>query len=439
VRGAKVFQIMLLAVLLSPHAHAARATGSIGMETTGFLQHADGRADSSTTFLFNQKVGTETRGNFDAQLDLKVITFMSDRSSFTAELGDSYISTGENFSLLHEFTLGRRNYDWSVSDQVWKTGLFSNRFMWDPVRPEVLGLTGAFYKYQSQNFRVLAFASPIAVPERGLPMRQVGGSVTSPSPDWIPLYEELRTFGQTVDIQYTVNTPSISKLIANPGAGASLRYGENQGFWTSVTTGFLPMQQINIAAEFGLDSSNNILNASLNARVLYHNLNTFEAGYRVGKSHFWTSVTREIPLPSDPVPANWITSAIGPSWISSFGASHQFNNRLQMGLGYIVVNESKPTQQDAQLASFLPKRFQYTRATQLTATFMHNDRLTSSGDWRYDFDTNSQLISINMNYRVGTNWNFSFGADGFISSTSTGFLGQYQGYDRVRAGVKYVF
>jgi hypothetical protein len=436
---AKFFLVMLLGLMFSPHANAARAAGSIGMETTGFLQHSPGRADSSTTFLFNQKVGTEPNGYLDAQFDLKAITFLSDRSSFTGELGDSFVSTGEKFSQLHEFTLGRRNYDWSVSDQLWKTGLWSNRFLWDPLRPEVLGLTGAFYKFQSQNWRVLAFASPISAPERGLPIRQVGGSISSPSPDWIPLYDELTTFGQRVDIQYTVNTPSMSKLLVNPGAGASLRYGDHQGFWSSFTTGVLPMQQINLAAEFGLDSGNNILNASLNARVLYHSLNTFEAGYRVDKSHFWASVTREIPLPSDPVPSNWITSAIGPTWISSMGASHRISNHLEMAAGFIVVNESKSSQQDAQLASFLPKRFQYTRATQLTASYMHNDRLTTHTDWRYDFDTNSQLISVNINYRAGANWNLSFGGDGFISSTSTGFLGQYVGYDRVRAGVKYVF
>ncbi len=445
VKNKCIFFILILCSSLSfictrSKAQTGQLDGSIGMETTGFLQHSSGRADSSTTFLFNQKASTPQDGFFRAQFDLKAITFLSDRSSFTADLGDSFVATGNQFSTLHQVSFGRRNFDWSISDQTWKTGLWSNRFLWDPFRAEVLGLTGAFYQFQSSRWRVLAFASPIGIPERGLPIRQTNdGRITSPSPDWIPLYDQLTTFGQQVNIQYSIDTPSMNKLLLNPGAGVSVKYGEGQGFWASTSYGVLPMEQVDLATEFGLNTNAGILNATLHPRVLYHSLNTAELGYQSKQTKFWASLTREIPLPADAVPVNWVTTAMGPTWISSFGGSHLLTEKLLLQAGYIVVNESKSTQQDSQLSTFLPKRFQYTRATQLTASYSITDRLITSADWRFDLDTNSQFVSVNMNFSAGRNWSLSCGADTFISSTSSGFIGQYVGYDRFRAGVKYVF
>ena len=173
----------LVNIIIENHLHAA---GSIGLESTGFLRTSKDRSDSS--YLFSLGPEFEVVGeNLEGKFELQAMSFLDDASSITLESKNAYLSTSKNLINGVQFTAGRRKYDWSLFDDTWKYGLWSPRFMWDPLRPEQVGLTGVFYTYETSNWRVLAYGSPVSIPERSYPIQNVNGKISSNSPYYRPL------------------------------------------------------------------------------------------------------------------------------------------------------------------------------------------------------------------------------------------------------------
>lgn len=429
----------LAALLL---ACSAFADGMISLESTGFLRRSPDRANSSTTLIMGPEL--ESKGKWlEAEVDVKGVTFLSDRSSFTVESGNTFLSTSSRWSSLHQLTLGRRKFDWSQVDRTWSYGLWSNRFLWNPLRPEEVGLTGLFYKYESKSWRFLAYGSPISIPERGFPVRQdSGGRLVSPSADWVPPYEQMQMMNQRFDIRYSLEVPPVTDLIAKPGGAMQLRYGEKTGAWASAGYALMPMHQLNLAAEVALvPKDDGWVEARIHPEALYHHLGTFETGFQSEDWGVWGSVTREQPL-THSYPANWVVDPIGPAWIGVLGAQYSWSRRWISHVSFIRVAEEKPALAPDQLTIDFPSRFPFTKAVQVGLRGGVISRLVADAQWKYDIDQLSHLISTDLEYRFShatQGWLIGVGADAFITSTGRGFIGQYEGNDRIRARISYAF
>lgn len=428
--------MLLSGVSLAPE--AASAAGFIRMESAGFLKQAQDRGNSSSTLV----LGPELKGDgrvISGELDLQAITFLSDKSSFTVEAENAYVATSPELMSRHQISLGRRRYDWSESDDSWKTGLWSPRFNWDPIRPQQVGLTGAFYRYQTSNWRVLGFASPVSVPERGYPIREQDGKLTSASPDWVPMMEsvQIKDFARPVPIQYSLQYPELKELVMNPGAAVSLRYGRERGFWLNGVYGVLPVHQVDMAVEQSFYLDQKAVKATVHPRILTHEVLTLESGYRGSNLQGWASASGEYPL-EKAISQGQAANRIGPALLMSGGGSVQLAGGFEILGSYLQIHEKKPAPKPGDLPIELPSRFQYTQAMKLGAQWTGMTHLTYGFNWTADLKDKSHLFSADIAFNK-SGWQLGIGSDFFASATNRGPIGQYLGNDRVRGRIAYAF
>src|SRR6185503_4140199 len=123
-----------LALGMTP-ALSAHGAGGIHLLTSGFLKTSDDRPSASSTLLVDPKF--EKSGEYvSARIDLQAMAYLNDSTSFTLEARDAYVATSRRLMPLHQFTLGRRHFDWSRADESWQLGVWTPRFNWDPFQPE---------------------------------------------------------------------------------------------------------------------------------------------------------------------------------------------------------------------------------------------------------------------------------------------------------------
>ncbi|MBC7691856.1 MAG: hypothetical protein H7222_08800 [Methylotenera sp.] len=433
-------------VSLAFSSQAMATTGFVRLESDGFLKRSDDRSNSTQTIVLGPEFSGQNRF-VEGNADLQAIGYVTNKSTFTAESKNAYLATSTQLMPRHQLTLGRRQYDWSVVDDQWKMGLWSPRFLWDPLRPEQIGLTGAFYTYQSQSWRVLAYASPLSIPERGFPTQQQDGRITSASPFYIEPFQKLQiTENRSLPVHYDLQYPAMSELLLNPGGAMQVRYGEKQGGWIQANYGILPILQPNLSIEPSIVLQSNEVEVTVHPRILYHHVMTGETGFKNRDFSLWSSVTGETPLQKQ-IPSSWVTIPIGPTLIVSAGAEANFRGGFKLNGSLFYLNETTPAQTDAAVdTSSLQGRFEYKKAARLGAEWSGMTHLTYSTAWIADLEEKSNLMSFDLNFRpkldaslVSGAWLINVGTDFFTSSTGTGHLGKYQGNDRVRGGVSYVF
>ncbi len=418
------------------------AAGTLAYEGWGFLKTADDRGTSAQTFVGGPDI--ETHGRWvDTKLDLKAYVFVADQTAFTAEAKNLYIASSTKLSELHQTSLGRRAYDWSQMDETWKMGVWSPRFLWDPLKTETVGMTGAFYQYRSQNWRAIAFASPVSVPERGFPTTDGDGAITSASPYFVNLPQKLRTGNTVLPIRYKIDMPSMGDILIRPEAAISTRYQPKQGAWGGLQYGYLPIHQVDMAVDAGVRPTARLVEVDIYPRFPMHHLLTAETGYRADFFQIWGSLSGERPeAPSNK--ANYIYNPMGPSLITSWGGSLSWQQGLTLHTSYLMVTEDKPASTSTSSTSIdLPSRYAYTKAWNFGGSWQANSYLTYEANWTYDVEKVSSLFSTDITFRkplaAMSSWAVGVGADLINTSSGEGWIGRFEGNDRIRGKITYAF
>ncbi|MBI2605399.1 MAG: hypothetical protein HYW49_04890 [Deltaproteobacteria bacterium] len=434
--------------MILPPAHAA---GLLRLESDGFLRDSVDRPSSS--YIFTVGPEFEAKGKvIEGKFDLKAMTYLSDTSSLTMESHNAYVATSRDWMARHQLTVGRRQYDWSVVDDYWKLGFWEPRFLWDPLRPEQIGLTGAFYEHHSSVWRILAYASPISIPERSYPVRNVGGKLSSSSPYFIPRYDRVSMLRATVDIKYMIHTPEYRDVLFRPAGALQAKYGREQGYWVSVGYGVMPIHQMDLAvdASLNLGATPAQMDTNIYPRFPMHHLLTAESGYHGRFWSLWTSVSGEQPLTVATEPG-WISNSTGPALLSAAGGSLVWQEGLTLSTSYLFVLEKNRGLTGPPIAGTmdltLPDRFSYRRALVISGDWNRGSPTTYGVRWTNDSTNQSNLFSLELKHHPrwrtklyrNEKWTFNLGADMIASSTGKGVIGQYNGDDRVRGGVSYVF
>lgn len=423
----------------SGSASDAFALGSLGFDSEGFFENSPYRSNSSTWFFVDPSL--EAEGHYvEGVLNLRGYAFVNDfTSSFTVDSGDTYLATSKQLSTIQQASLGRRKYTWSDADEFWALGMWQPRFLWDVFRPKTEGLTGAFYTYSTKQWKFLAFASPMTIPDRSYPVVAQNGKLVAGSNDLLPPYQEMTLLNRKVGINYSLAMPPMSDLLLKPGVGLSVRYDENDGRYARISTGLLPSNQLDLSAELALHPTTAMLNATIHPRNYYHQMTTLEVGRSGEDIAGWASITRESPLSPDG-PSNWISQPMGPSWIAAIGGSaHLGDKRWLVSAGGLWIDEDAPTPTDEEAALHLPPRFNFSRASRFSAQWTGSERVVPGVTWTHDFQFPGNLLSLDTEWmpKWARGWQFSVGADFFSSASPDGFIGQYQGDDRFRLGVRY--
>jgi hypothetical protein len=436
--GCKVLVGFSLIVLLS----SLRANADLGfarLDDESYYLKSNSRPSNTLAFIFGPDLET-TGSMFSAKFELEGYLFVNDPSSFTVESQNAYISTNSGFNPHHQFTLGRRIYDWSVEDDVWKMGTWTPRFNWDPLNPEQIGNTGLFYTYESQLWRVLVFGSYVSVPERGVPLNS---NLTSPSGDWASPFSQVNLpalNNANIPIQYNVQYPPTSQLIFYPSAAAQIKYGDKMGLWTSFQYGYMPIHQADLLIDGTLPAQDQQLNVAIHPEILMQHLGAIETGYHEKTWSVWGSATREVPVLNLVYPSTWIQQPMGPANIFSGGGSWEALDNFVVSAAYLDVNEQIPNSGvPGSLSLNLPSRFPYSKATQISLKWQADERWDYRVLWIDDIANVSQIFSLDAGYKpsMKSNWFMGVGTDLIKSSTGTGLIGQFEGNDRLRLRLAY--
>ena len=427
------------------------ATGLLKVESNGFLRRSEDRSDSSSTISVGPNI--DSQGKYiEGKLDLQAIVQVTDtknmtvdRNAFTVEASNAYFSTAKKLAPHHQATLGRRIYDLARFDDEWQFGTYSPRFIWDPTRPQTIGLTGAFYTYQSKHWRGLAYASPINIPERGYPMRNEDGKLTSTNP-FAPVFPESAVIAKkNIPIQYQIDYPPMNQLVANPGGLTSLRYSTEEngkGVWAQGMYSYLPVHQPNLAIEPAYVLQKDVIDVRVHPEIQKHHMMSFETGIEKSKFAIWSSITKEIPTSRD-IPTGWVGMSSEPAMIYSAGGNVQLGRRWNFNTAYIFVDEkTSPAVENQDFSVDLGSRFPYHRAAKAGLSFFGSERMTYTLGFVDDIAKESQFTSFDITYRIVRKDNaltLNLGSDFFASATRKGYIGQYQGNDRFRGGISYAF
>lgn len=439
--------VVLFALLPLKISHAS---GIIKVESNGFFRRSEDRADSSSTIAVGPRIDNQGKW-IEGKLDLEAIVqvsdtqkFTVDRSAFTLEAANAYMATSKKLINNHQLTLGRRVYDWSKFDQEWEFGTVSPRFIWDPTRPQTIGLTGLFHTFESKHWRVLSYASPLSIPERGYPVRSENGKLSSSNPFYNPLYESAVIAKRNIPVVYNVDYPPMDELLLNPGASTSVRWSSDEkgkGFWAQGLYAFLPVHQANLAIEPAYVLQQDVIDVRVHPEIQRHHMLSFETGINHRRFSLWSSVTEEIPTGRS-VPSTWVTTRAEPATLLSAGGDVNFG-RWKLKSSYIFVEESRtPTTENKDFTVDLPGRFPFHRAVRAGVEFQGTDRMKYELSLLDDIEFESQLVSLEMTYTVLKKENaltLNLGSDFFASATSKGYIGQYKGNDRFRGGISYAF
>jgi hypothetical protein len=440
----RTLAVFLPLVFYSP---TAIALGYLSLSNSTFLKNAKDQSELSTTIGVG--IDLEKEGSLlNGSLHLMGFMFADDPSSLSVETTDTYISTSSQIWKDHEISLGRRRYDWSLIDQHWQMGLYSPRFTWDPIKPFDAGLTGFFYSYKNSSFQLTAFASPIDIPERSYPLYAIAGDIVSPSRYWNALPEQIQILNNVnADILYSIRYPSLAKMILRPGAAIKARMGGNEGYWTSLSYGFLSVHQPDIAVDASLDADAFEVNADLYPRFRQHHLLSWEGGYLGDDWMIWSSLTRELPLQMS-TPDSYISNPVGPSVVGSLGAELRWRNGFSAYSSFLIIQES-PNQvtsgsSESGVSVPLPDRYRLRRAVQAGGSW-GGSPVHYGLKWVYDYQYQNALVTLDATYpsesrrKPNQRWTVQAGFDVVFAKNIEGYIGQMSGNDRVRVGVGYDF
>jgi hypothetical protein len=421
------------------------ATGFIKAETSGFLRNSVDRSNSISTLSIGPVL--EGQGKYiESKLDIQGIVQTSDRSTFTLDGSNAYVATSNRLMSNHQFTLGRRAFDWSAMDDAWTLGVYSPRFIWDPTRPQKIGLTGLFYQFKNNNWSFTAYGSPLSIPERGFPIREENGQIRSSSPFYIPLYEYVRVGERIIPITYNIRYPKMSDILLNGGGALQARFQQSQerGFWFQTSYAYLPIHQVplDVRTQGAYNPQLAVAQVEVYPKSVMHHLASVEAGVKANRFSLWASVTGEEPKkPTTPI--DLLTVQTEPALLSAVGGTAQMFRDFYLSTSFLYVAEkAAPPPADGTLQVDLPSRFNYRRATRMALDFKASDRFNTVVSGIYDIEYVSALYSLDLfykNFKKERQWTVNFGVDFFSSGTSDGFIGQYKGNDRFRGAVAYAF
>lgn len=248
------------------------------------------------------------------------------------EAPEAFVGISAEPSPIFRLHFGRRLEAWSTLDDQWQMGIWQNRFRFDPLNPQSVGLMGLFMSIDLPVFRFVAFASPFFVPERGGPIDFRDGQVYSQMPFFAPPTSSFPVFGKDTPAQYSLNVPGLDTILLNGSASLQARVGEERGVWGSFSFAYKPMNQLIMAYDYTLlvGPTRPTISLTLYPRLTYHYLAGAEGGYKGDRIDFSVAVLGEVPVPAE-TPAQWATQVVKPAAALSPSLTFRFGHRPRPG------------------------------------------------------------------------------------------------------------
>ena len=322
--------------------------------------------------------------------------------------------------------------------------LWSPRWTWDELHPEIIGMTGVFLSFTTPRFQLTAFGSPVAIPERGTPVSEKNGNLVSPNPFWKPLPTSLTVLGSPTALRYSLLTPPMQEILMRPNFALRARYAFDSGFWVSANSGVLPVNMIQMAAEPYLAASDNgVLQVNIRPQFPMRNINTAEAGYQANDHEWdvWTSLSYEQPFNFENQ-ATWLNPIITPSSIASAGTNIKLTQNFTFNGAALFIHE-QPFVSSGNLPNVnvnLPSRFPLKQGIKVGGNWRFSELTDGNASWVQDLVEQNHLVTVDVQHVIRKmKLTVGAGADALFTNSTHGWVGQYYGDDRLRGWLKYAF
>ncbi|NDG85314.1 MAG: hypothetical protein EBX52_09815, partial [Proteobacteria bacterium] len=415
-----------------------RFSGSVGLDSSSFFYKSDSRGTSSTTVQATVLMKRDST-IFHSAGDLSLYSFVTNTPAIGVESREFYTQT--RAGLLGDVTIsvGRKIEPWSKLDGTWRMmSLWSPRWTWDELHPQVVGMTGVYASYSTPNFKATLFGSPIAIPERGTPVSEQNGNIVSSNPFWKPLPSKIKVLGADAPVNYSLIMPPMQDILFRPNFAARVRMDLDSGFFFSANSGVLPVHMVQMAAEpfLSTSGSESKLNVNIRPQFPMRNINTVETGFEDPDHtwNVWASGSYEQPFHFENQDT-WLNPIITPSTILSAGTSVALGRDVRVEASILSVKEGPFTVSNKlpNVTVQLPSRFPLKRGFQLGGKWQISE-LTGSGlSLIQDVLQNNRFISLEVDHAIRASaLSIGGGMDVILAKTTQGWVGNYYGDDRVR-------
>jgi hypothetical protein len=430
--------------------------------TQGFLYPANSSRPGVLPSLELSGRGLYQDATWDIGGRALAITFLSKASAYTVEAPEAYLGTSRQLSPL-QFHVGRRLESWSRLDEAWSLGIWQPRFLWDTLDPEPVGLTGAFATYESGLLRVVAYGSPLYVPERGVPVDVENGEFVTEDPYFDRPAASAEVMGEDTRLRYQLARPSTSDVISHGGGALRVRVGEKPGSagtaWSSVALARKPMNQLLFAYAGLVPASDPGATGVIYPRVSYHDLLAADLGYQWEGASAWVAGLVDVPQ-EETVEEGLTAQKVSRSTAVSAGLDLTLPSLLwvpaprKTSLQLSYLHQAGGNEPDvgslADGKSSFTSRYPYQQALlgRVSGTLLERagSRLLGSARLLWDLGHAGTLFTGDLDYRINRAWSLSAGADILTAfapeaadGSATDFIARYRAQDRVRAGVSYAF
>ena len=455
---------------------------------TGFVQYdtagMDFRKESFTLEIFGDRYLTEgpssghastysTLGlnyKFLADDDNQEILFhawgqqsLDDSREVHITVPEAYLGWNTSRSRFH-VGFGRRLVDWSLIDREWQLGLWQPLFRWDTLRPDTQGLIGVFSRSQFENWEVVAYASPVFLPDQGPQFTLTDGNFQSGNRWFLPPQNQIEIFKNTSAVYYQLDKPRVEDVIFQTSWAMRLRRGSPEnGFWFQLSTTSKPMNQLQLGLEgyhsLALTPTVGNTVAVIHTEVVHHRINTLEAGQSWRDARLWFSASEEKPGDSE-MPDEWDQSPLFNTRVYGAHVSHRLPfpglPNSQVSWNYIKTEEQKlrtEAQDDSLIGDGVKDSMQrfplqqgvgFRWEAQLWNSLRR--RLSWSAQYIYSFPDKANWFSAAVRWGFSPRWNWHVGVDvlgvepgldGVIEENS--IYSKYHQNDRLVGGLTYVF
>lgn len=388
--------------------------------------------------------------HFDFATDVAAATFFSRQQSklFVNETYVSYKAAAVKASL------GRKKEEWSELDHRWQLGLWQPRQAVDTLRPEEQGLVGVFLDHSTDDFQVLAFGSPIAIPSMGPDIREENGSLVSDS-RWYRVPSQYTFNNRVNSISYSLDVPEAERLAMNAGGAMMVRVGsKSKGPWSVLSAGYKPVNDLILKRQVFKAISEDKVDVKVSPDVTHHAIGSLDVGYSFESVKVSASYLEDRPDIKKPDP-EWAIQELLP--IKAYSAAIDFfwddilSRSLGLQLSYLKI-EGGGIQDITHDGSnddvtLFDQRMKFTNATaiqietQIAQIFRR--ALVTRLRYLYDYDQRGSLLSTEFMYYPSQKWAVVVGADILGVQDEdykpSSFLNQYRANDRVYGGMTYVF
>jgi len=420
-------------------------SGTVGFDSSSFFYRSESRGTAATTLNATLRGKSQSR-LFRSEGDLSAYTFVTNTPAIGVESREMYIQTSPGVLGNFDISFGRKIEEWSKLDRTWRMmSLWSPRWTWDELHPQVIGMTGIFIGYRTKNFKAMIFGSPIAIPERGTPIQEKDNNIVSSNPFWKPLPGEINVLGAATPVNYSLLMPPLEEILLRPNFALRARVDFDGGAFVSLNSGVLPVHMVQMAAEPFLSTSGATSRLDVNIRPQFpmRNINTLEFGFDSPSKdwNLWLSGSYEQPFQFQNG-ETWLNPIITPSTIVSAGTSIDLTSNFRFNGSLLIINE-QPFARSSRVPDVnvqLPSRFPLKQGIQVGGNWRFSDINEGNLSWIQDLIQQNHLISMDVSHWIrSAGISVGAGMDVILANTTQGWVGNYYGDDRLRGWLKYAF